>query len=240
MTLDIQATLREIADGIRTDIFKAYEAINLLNVIGASASYINDSGFGIFFGKIQNILNEQIVLSVAKAFEEPDTAKKFPLNSIPAAITFITKNTQTFTQIEVKDEFTVVLLKKIGCKAIKKNCSATESLCKYWGNHIGEIKSIRQKIKRLRDKIAAHHERVDVSSIPDVSLSETMELLKRAENFLSIIDYVYLDLISVDYEGNYFVNSEAERASLILRNLLVKANIIDIKKGGEIVKKLFG
>ena len=48
----------------------------------------------------------------------------------------------------------------------------------------------------------------------------------------------YLGRVSVDYEGNYFAHSESKTASLILKNLLVKANIIDVRKGREIEKDL--
>ncbi len=34
MTNDIQSMLREIADGVRSEIFQSYEALNLLHMIG--------------------------------------------------------------------------------------------------------------------------------------------------------------------------------------------------------------
>lgn len=235
MTIDIQATLHEIVDGIRSDMFKSYEAINLLQMVSANASYINDSGFGIFFGGFQLILQEQIILLLSKIFEKPD---EFPLKSIPAAERFIAENKQAFTQIELKDGTVLVLLEKLGYRTAKKDDTVTEVFCKYWQNHIGEMKSARQKIETLRNKVSAHHEQVDVNILPDVSLSEIMELLERSKTFLSIIDSAYLGLVSVDYEHRYFVNSGSKTASVILKNLLVKANIIDVRRGREIAKTL--
>jgi len=237
MTIDTQSTLREIADGIRSDVFKSYEALNLLHMIGANASNINDSGFGIFFGRLQLILQEQIILLLAKIFERPD---EYPLKSIPAAEKFITENKLEFSQLESKDETVLMLLEKLGYKSSKKDDSVTEVFCKYWQNHIGETKSIRQKIEALRNKVSAHHEKVDdVSILPDISLLEITDLLERAKNFLAIIDSAYLNLVSVDYEGIYFANTESKTASLILKNLLVKAHIINIQKGRESAKNLY-
>ena len=237
MTVDIQTTLREIADGIRSDVFKSYEVINLLHMVGENASNINDSDFGIFFGRFQLILQEQIILLLAKIFEKQD---EFPLKSIPAAEKFIEKNKQEFTQIESQDETVLMLLEKLGYESAKKDDTFTEVFCKYWENHIGEMKSTRKNIETLRNKVSAHHEKVeDVGNLPDVSLSEIMDLLERAKCFLALIDSAYLNLVSVDYEGSYFVNSESKAASLILKNLLVKAHIINIQKGREIAKTLY-
>jgi hypothetical protein len=200
MTSDIQVKLREIADGIRLDIFKSYEAINLLQLVSVSAPYINDSGFGIFFGRFQIILQEQIILLLSKIYEKPD---EFPLKSIPAAEKFIAENKQAFIQIESNDETVHMLLRKLGYKMAKRDDTVTDVFCKYWQNHIGEMKLARQKIETLRSKISAHHENINVIILPDVSVSEIMELLERAKIFLAIIDSAYLDLVSVDYEGNY-------------------------------------
>lgn len=237
MTNDIQSTLHEIADGVRSDIFKSYEALNMLHMIGANASDINSSGFGILFGRLQLMLQEQIILLLAKIFERPDD---YPLKSIPAAEKFIADNKLEFVQLESKDETVIMLLKQLGCKSFKKDDSVTEVFFKYWQNYIGEMKSIRKKIETLRSKVAAHHEKIDnVSILPDISFPEVIDLLERSKKFLAIIDSAYLNLVSVDYEGIYFANSESKTASLILKNLLVKAHIIDIQKGREIAKKLY-
>lgn len=236
MTVDVQPTLREIADGIRSDMFKSYEAINLLQMITANASFINDSDYAIFFGRFQVILKEQIILLLSKIFEKP--SPHFQLKSIPAAAKFVAENKQTFIQIESRDETVLLLLKKLGYKTVREKDTVTEVFCKYWQNHIGEMKSVRQNIETLRNKTSAHHEQIDVNVLPDVSLTEIIELLERAKNFLSVIDSAYFGLVSVDYQGRYIVNSESKTASLILKNLLVKANIIDVRKGREIAKTL--
>jgi hypothetical protein len=201
-------------------------------MIGATASYINESGFGIFFGQLQLILQEQIILLLSKIFESPN---RYSIKSIPALVKFIEKHKQEFIQIESEqDEIVLILLEKLGYKTATKYDTVTEILYKYSSG----MESTREKIRTLRDKISAHHEHVDARIFPNVSLSEIMELLERTKNFMSIVDYVYLGLVSVDYQGRYFANSESKAASLILRNLLVKANIIDIQKGREIVKTL--
>jgi hypothetical protein len=228
---DIKTALREIADGVRSDMFKSYEAINLLQVIGANAPNINDSGFGIFFGRFQLILQEQIILLLSKIFEAPN---RYPVKSIPAMIKFIEKHQQEFVKIELKDKTVLVLLEKYGYKTDQQDNTITEILCKY---SLGK-ETTRERIRTLRDKTSAHHEQVDVNTLPDVSLAEIMELLDSTKVFLSIIDSAYLGISSVDNEGRYFANSESKTASLILKNLLVKANIIDVKKGREIAKTL--
>lgn len=95
MTRDIQVALRVIVDGVRSDMFKSYEAINLLQMINANAADINASGFGIFFVRLQIILQEQIILLLSKIFEKPD---EFPLKSIPAAVKFIEENRVVFME----------------------------------------------------------------------------------------------------------------------------------------------
>ena len=228
---DIKTALREIADGVRSDMFKSYEAINLLQVIGMNAPDINDNGFGVFFGRFQLILQEHIILLLSKIFEAPN---RYHVKSIPAMIKFIEKHQQEFVKIEFKDETVLKLLEKLGYTTAQKDNTITEILCKY---SLGK-EMTRERIRTLRDKTSAHHEQVDVNALPDVSLSEIMELLEGTKIFLSIIDSAYLDLSSVDYEARYFANSESKTASLVLKNLLVKANIIDVKKGREIAKTL--
>lgn len=237
MGIDIKSSLHEIADGIRSDLFKVSEALNLLQMVGINASSINESGFGIFFGSIQFILKEQIILLLAKMFEKPS---EYPLKSIPSAIKLITENKSEFISIESNDETVLMLLEKLGYKSsIEKEISVTKIFCKYWSNTIGETKTTRQNIDTLRNKVSAHHENVDENLLSDVSISEIHNLIKYAELFLSILDSAYFDLCSVDYEGNYFVNSEAKTASLVLKNLLVEAKIIDVKTGREIARKFY-
>jgi hypothetical protein len=235
-TNNVQTELRKIADGVRSDIFKSYEALNLLHMIGANATDINNSGFGILFGRLQLILQEQIILIAAKIFEKPDG---YPLKSIPGIVKLIEEHKQEFAKLESKDDTVIKLLKQLGLKSFKKDDSVTEVFFKYWQNYFGEMKLIRKKIETLRSKVAAHHENIDDESVlPDISLKEIIYLLERSKKFLAIIDSAYLNLVSVDYEGNYFANSESKTASLILKNLLVKAHVIDIQKNREISKNL--
>ena len=87
MTNEIETLLREITDGVRSDIFKSYEALNLLHIIVANASDINSSGFGILFGRLQLMLQEQIILLVTKIFEKHDD--NHSLKSIPVIVKLI-------------------------------------------------------------------------------------------------------------------------------------------------------
>jgi hypothetical protein len=229
-------TLGKIVDEVRSDIFRLDEELGLFQMIGANAVDINEGGFGFFFGRIQIILQDQIILLLFKIFEKPDD---FPLMSIPAIEKLITEYSDSFAQIESKSETALALLARLGCKGIAEDNSITEVFPKYWRNRFGSMRSVRRKIGTLRSKVSAHHEQVEANLLPDVSLSEVKALLEQAKLFLSVVEATYLDIVTTDYEGHYIVTSESKTASLILRNLLVKANVIDARKGREIARTLF-
>ena len=234
-TDDVQIFLREIVDGIRSDVFSCFEAVNLLQMISANASEINNSDFGFLFGYMQKLIQSQIILLVTKIFEKPDHYK---LKSIPAALKYIEENEESFSEIECRDDLSLDLLRKMGCKSKQTGKPFFDFFSKYWANYDGRIKETKIKARFLRDKVTAHHEKVDDNFLPNISLPEIIELLEHAKIYISIIDYVYLGLVSVDYEGNYFANSQSKSVGIILKNLLVKSKIIDIQKGRMIVKNL--
>ena len=235
MEESILVTIREIADGVRSDIFRSEESKLLLQLIGVHASSINQNGFGHFFGRLQIILQEQIVLLLSKIYEKP---KNFSLKRIPAIEKLLRKQGPLLIQLESKNETSILLLKKLGCGRIPEDKNITNLFPKYWQNHFGSTKAARKKVYMFRDKIAAHHEQIDANSVPVLNLREVDKLLEQAKLFLAIIESTYLNLESVDYDGNYFATSNSKTASFILNNLLVKANVIDIRVGREIIRSL--
>ena len=238
MTDKLRINLEEIAAGIRSDIFRVEEALNLVRLIGAHASNINEGGFGIFFGRLQLILQEQIILLISKVYENP---KEYPLRSIPEVEKLLQENKASFISIESADETVFALLERLGCeRSSTRGKSVTELFPKYWQNHFGSTKLARRKIDTLRNKASAHHEQVDASSLPEISYNEIRRLLEQAKLFIAFVETTYLEFAVVDYTAHdYLPTEESKTASLVMNNLLVKANIINRQKAREVVKTLF-
>ncbi|PKO04764.1 MAG: hypothetical protein CVU41_15490 [Chloroflexi bacterium HGW-Chloroflexi-3] len=234
-TEEILNQFKTIINGVCSDIFKAYEVYNILIVIWKNATEINEKKYGIFFGKLQEILVEQLILLLTKIFEDPG---QYQIKSIPFVIKYIKDHEQLLPPKLEKDEVVDKLLGKLRCQHLKEKESFVVMFFKHWANQLGEIKTQKEKIILFRNKIVAHHERLDEQLVEGIYPNEILELLEKAKIFVSFIDNVYLDQITVDIEGNNFIYSDSKAAAVILKNLLVKANVIDISAGRKLMSSL--
>jgi hypothetical protein len=236
MTEEALTVLDEIAAHVRSDVFRLEEAIGLLQMIAANAAHINASDFGPFLGTIQVMLQEQITLLLFKIFEKPG---RFRLNSIPAMVRWITDNEKSFAQIESKNDTVIGLLEKLGCKNVANGDSITELFLKHWADQLGSIKLAREHIEALRNKDTAHHERIEVNSLAEIPLADVRAMLEQAKLFLSVVEAAYLGKTTVDRGLRYLATSESRTASMCLKELLVRAKVIDARKGRAISRALF-
>ena len=236
--------IKNITESIRSDIFQTEEAIYLLKYIGNNSEKINEN-YGIFFGRIQRILEEYIINLLSKIFEKP---KDYPLNSIPALRKHLKHAKDELIKFEnyKEDNFlnstTESLLEKIGINNIQQKSPLSDLIIKKMGQHFGNTKKIRTEIKNWRNKVYNHHERLNHEAVDleYISLREKTNLLNDAKIYLSIIENIYLDVNTVNYEGEQYLPTEdAKSATIILNNLLIDTGLLERREARKDIQSLF-
>lgn len=237
-------TLQNIIENVRSDIFRLEEAIYLLEFIGENAENINKK-YGVLFGRIQLILEENIINLLSKIFEKP---KNYPLNSIPALKGHLNDIKDELVKFEESagEDFlnpaTKNLLVKIGINAHQIKKPLNDVILKKIDHHLGTTKKIRSNIKNWRDKVFNHHERLNDNQInfEDVFLPEKKKLLNDAKILISIIENIYLNVSTVDYHGvNYLPTEDSKAVVITLNNLLVDSDLLERREARKKIKSLF-
>lgn len=237
-------TLQNITENIRYDIFRCEEAIYLLEYIGLRSEEINEK-YGILFGRIQYILEEQIINLLSIIFEKP---KDYPLNSLPELRKHLKNIEEDLKEYEKNsgDNFinstSKKLLNEIGINAIPEKKLLSGLIIKKIDNHFGNSKELRNRLNKWRSKVYAHHERINDTKITleNIFIEEKKQLLNDAKLYLCIVENIYLEMVTVDYEAeNYLPIEDSKRAVSILRNLLVDANLLKRNEERIIINSLF-
>ena len=84
---------------------------------------------------------------------------------------------------------------------------------------------LEKALRESRDKIIAHNEAVDRSTLQKPTWGEALSLVNYAKDFVSTIGYGYLSTIFGQDSQDYILTTPARRTSLALRRLLEAANI---------------
>jgi hypothetical protein len=85
-------------------------------------------------------------------------------------------------------------------------------------------KSLRALVTR-RDKVVAHNEMIDRSTLPQLSWAEIERLISYAKQFIDVVGIGYIRRGFADDDGRYCLTSDAERAARVLKKLLMKADM---------------
>jgi len=80
-------------------------------------------------------------------------------------------------------------------------------------------------IKTIRDKVIAHHELVDVATLPTATYAEIDELIEFAKNFVAMVGRAYTSVVYDGADGRYSLTSDAERSTVCLKRLLSAAGV---------------
>lgn len=225
-----------ISNGIVIDIYNAEEAYALEEFIGVNAEAINQATFGAFFGSMQLILNRQLILSVARLFENPN--KWYPIMSIPAALQIMEKNSDKLP-IPQKPDLTREL-GKLGLDASKlakmNDSEVTNEVVRYFRGITPKPKRSGSLLdealhatKTIRDKSVAHHEMIAWEALPKPIYSELKELIEFGKHFISVMAFGYTTTAYTCDDGDYSLSSDATRSLRCLKRIFEKLEI-EVKK----------
>jgi len=221
--------LRQLDDivgwGVVHDVFDAEEASAVLTLIGRHAAIINEATFGAFFGSLQRILGRSLLLAVARMYE---TEKAYALRSLPAAF----KHLRTYGhQLKVNDREVIRLAflklgESISVIAAADDLVVTATLADAFEKRFVVLQSkAGNAVKTLRDKIIAHHELIDVTTLPTATYAEIDELIEFAKEFIGVIGAAYTNVAYRAGDGRFFLSLDAERSTLCLKRLLSAAGV---------------
>jgi hypothetical protein len=206
------------------DIFRADEARALVETIGTYATAVDASTFGPTFVALQTYAIDEFVLAVTRLFEKPK--KNYPLRSLPAIVEHVLANAES---LPVREPF--FLGEALGHLGVpisgpETNSATTRSAMRTLRSLMPspETHPALEALKLLRDKRLAHPEHVAVESIPKTAWAPADELLRTGQLMLgalgSLTSAGYIDDV-----GNYFLTSDAQRASVSTHRLFRKLGI---------------
>jgi len=226
--------LRDIVyKGIAIDVFNAEQAFFLDEFTGKNALEINEASFGAFFGTLQAMLGRELILATTRIFEAANP--RYPIRSIPSAL----KTLNEFAdEIAITDRKILIewlsrkdaILdgKSIQLTDAKLNhlfVQTCNSFLPSLSNAENALSSPLTKLKAVRDKRIAHHESVE-KDISVATYAEIQHLLEAAKEFLAIVGPAYLSIIYQFDDGNHPLTSDAKRATICLKRLLRKSDIL--------------
>jgi len=78
-----------------------------------------------------------------------------------------------------------------------------------------------------RDKVVAHNEMIDRSSLPQTSWADIEQLMSYAKGFIDVVGIGYISMCFAADDGHYFLTQDARVASHVLSKLLIKAGVLE-------------
>src|SRR5260370_9979137 len=220
-----------LRQGIEADLFTAEQTYALLKQIGQNADAINQANFGALFGPLQLVLSNAVFLSVAKLFEKP----KYPTRSIHSVLQLLERSSH-----ELVIEQRIVLLRRLakaGMKDVKSlekmpDPEITSRIVPFYKQTLPSVelasdmsKSLRAVVTR-RNKVVAHNEMIDRSTLPQTSWAAIEQLMSYAKWFLVVVGLGYINMCYAPDDGrpDYLVE-DAQRSVRALKRLLKKAGV---------------
>lgn len=199
----------------------------MLALVGQHAPVINHATFGTFFGSLQRILGNALILAVARMYE---TERRYPLRSIPAALRHLEAHHDV---LQITDRRALVHAIRLFGETPEETeledssdgaltLAATRTLRRRYH----ALQSIAgAAVKGLRDKIIAHHEFVEEAALPKATYADIDELIEFAKEVVVMVGHGYTNVVYRTDDGMYSLAGDAERATLCLRRLLLAAGV---------------
>jgi hypothetical protein len=212
--------------GVVHDIYDAEQATAILLLTGKNANVINEASFGAFFGELQRILGQALLLAVARMYEHE--GRTYPLRSIPAALAFLKEHCN---DIPVRDRSALIsTLSKLGQddETLKPLADGdlTLALVKVFLSELERLKLVAgESIKTIRDKVIAHRERIAENSLSRPTYAQIDELIAFAKDLTTTVGYGYTG-VGYGVAGNaYYLTTDAQRSTHSLMRLLERAGV---------------
>ena len=212
---------RLVKEGPVGEIFRAEQALSILDTTGKLANEINKNNYGEVFSTFQAFCIDQIILSINKLYEKPG---RYQLKSIPAILKYFLENAQSLevTQPNLLNQqlmrLNMQVLETEETDQKTKNILIHQKMVK----HIPDINNndTLAALKTLRDKRIAHPEDISVESLPKPTWSAVEELLTPAKDIVGIIGDGYLSTAYMLKDGEYLLSMDAARVGRGIRRLL--------------------
>jgi AbiU2 len=224
-----------LMEGIADDLFAAEQTYALLKQIGQNADGINQAKFGALFGPLQVVLSNAFFLSVAKLFEKPN--RKYPTRSIPSVLQLLERSSH-----ELLIEERMAVMRRLAAagmtiESVEKtpDSEITLRIVQFYTASLPSIelatwcemsKSLSALVTR-RDKVVAHNEMIDRSTLPQTSWADIERLMSYAKGFIDVVGIGYISMCFAGDDGHYFLTQDARVASHVLSKLLIKAGALE-------------
>jgi hypothetical protein len=214
-----------LLDGIAAEIFWADEACALAEEIGKHVEQINAAGFGDLFGSLQTTLSDRQTLSVTKMFDSP--SRKYPTRSIPATLTFLEEHAELW-KVPQRQVVHQALIEAGADSVHVKHLSTVElthATVDHYRAALAKVSIPLEALRQSRDKIIAHNEAIERSTLQRPTWGGTVSLVDYAKDFVSTIGFGYLSTHFGQGRSDYYLTHQARRTSRSLRRLLEAAKI---------------
>jgi hypothetical protein len=225
-----QDLLRDLVyPGITEDVFEARQALALVRAIGRHAAGINSAAAGALFRPVQLSLWRQVHLSLAKMYEPPND--RYPTVSIPSVLKHLEEHSAA-----LRFEQRSFAIDKLSASVFKREAlerMSDQVLTRTLVGHLrtecpdvsragfDEASLALAGIKTQRDKVIAHNERVDRTTLRQATLDESEKLVAFGETFVMLVAQSYLGLIFEFADGNRpFFETDATRSVRALERLV--------------------
>jgi hypothetical protein len=220
-----------LLNGIAKEIFAADQAKALAETIGKNSPVINDNGFGVLFGTLQNVLSDHQTLAVAKIYDPPSS--RYPTRSIPATLSLLEEfhglwslperfiledliisdgnnETAIVRDMSNQDLSTAVVARfNKGLPAVgKSNCVLSSAL---------------KIVRNARDKVHAHNEAVEKAVRKLPTWGEVELLVNYAKDFMCVIGRGYLGTHFGNNSDDYLLAWDARRVSKMMDKVIQRA-----------------
>jgi hypothetical protein len=231
--VNAKETVKSYMDGIVADLFTAEQTYALLKQIGQNADAINRENFGAFFRPLQSVLSNAVFPSVAKLFEKKN--ERNPNRSIPSVLQLLERSSR---ELVIEQRIALMSrLAKVGLQNVKSleqmpDSEITSKIVEFYKVSLPsklvrcEMSKSLNAVVTSRDKVIAHDEMIDRSTLPQTSWAEIEQLIEYAKGFIAVVGVGYLNEAFADDDGSYFLTNDAKRAAVALKRLLKKAEVI--------------
>ncbi len=217
-----------ICEGVAVDLYHVEEALSLDEFVGREAARINAATFGAFFGSLQIILGQFLVLQVARIFEQANSC--YPIRSIPAAMDVLREHSDTLV-IEQRPRL-IQSLCQAGASPEQLQSLSDPELTHFIVDFFEQRMSNSDPegvdnartlcdLKIMRNKKIAHPEAIPLGQIPKATYADIDQLVALAKSFVDAVGFGYFSTV--------WYPSDAKRATTCLRRLLQKAGVVPDK-----------
>jgi hypothetical protein len=231
--MNAKETVKSYVDGIVADLFAAEQAYALLKQIGQNANAINQANFGALFGPLQSVLSNACFLSVAKLFEKP--SKNYPTRSIRSVLELLERSSN-----ELVIEQRIAVMRRLAHAGMNVESLAempdsriTSTIVQFYTASLPstelatrcwcEMSKSLHAVMTRRNKVVAHNEMIDRSTLPQTSWAEIEQLMLYAKRFIDVVGIGYISTGFADDDGHYFLTQDAKSAAHVLKKLLINA-----------------